>query len=105
MSTDVSLLGALLRRHRATAGLTQEELAERAGISARTISDFERGLRTTVYRETALRLAEALELEEGERSEFEGIARGRKIRAPVEEPWLSAVGPEPEANLPSPPTG
>ena len=31
-------LGRLLRRHREEARLTQEELAERAGVSARTIS-------------------------------------------------------------------
>jgi hypothetical protein len=31
-------LGRLLRRHREQARLTQEELAERAGVSARTIS-------------------------------------------------------------------
>src|SRR5690348_8818505 len=33
------LFGDLLRRHRLAAGLTQEELAERAGLSARAISD------------------------------------------------------------------
>jgi predicted ATPase/DNA-binding XRE family transcriptional regulator len=69
-------LAALLKRHRAAAGLTQEELAERAGVSARTISDTERGLRTTVYRDTAERLAAALGLEAETRSEFQGIARG-----------------------------
>ena len=34
--------GALLRRHRLAAGLTQEELAERASVSARAISALER---------------------------------------------------------------
>ena len=33
----------LLRRHRRELGLTQEALAERAGLSWRTISDLERG--------------------------------------------------------------
>jgi transcriptional regulator with XRE-family HTH domain len=37
--------GALLRRYREEAGLTQEALAERAGLSARGISDLERGIR------------------------------------------------------------
>ncbi len=55
-------LGLLLRRHRREAGLTQEELAEQAGISARAVSDIERGLRTTIYRDTAKRLADALKL-------------------------------------------
>ena len=35
----MSALGSLLRRHREAAGLTQEELADRAHVSARTISD------------------------------------------------------------------
>ena len=72
-----SLLGALLRRHRAAVGLTQEQLAERAGISARTVSDVERELRATIYRGTAERLADALGLSETERDEFESAARDR----------------------------
>jgi predicted ATPase/DNA-binding XRE family transcriptional regulator len=70
-------IAALLKRHRAASGLTQEELAERAGVSARTISDTERGLRTSVYRDTAERLATALGLDGDERSDFEAVARGR----------------------------
>ena len=58
-------LGLLLRRHRREAGLTQEELAEQAGISARAVSDIERGVRTTIYRDTAMRLADALGLAGG----------------------------------------
>ena len=68
-------LGDLLRRHRTESGLTQEELAERATISARTVSDIERGLRNTVYRETARRLADALDLEAPDRGAFEQAAR------------------------------
>jgi transcriptional regulator with XRE-family HTH domain len=34
--------GALLKRYRLAAGLTQEALAERAGLSARAVSDLER---------------------------------------------------------------
>jgi transcriptional regulator with XRE-family HTH domain len=37
--------GALLRRHRIAAGLTQEALADRAGLSVRGIADLERGAR------------------------------------------------------------
>jgi predicted ATPase/transcriptional regulator with XRE-family HTH domain len=70
-------LATLLRTHRASAGLTQEELAEEAGVSARTISDVERGLRSTVYRDTARRLAKALDLSETERADFEILARRR----------------------------
>lgn len=35
--------GAVLRRYRSVAGLTQEELARRSGLSLRAISDMERG--------------------------------------------------------------
>jgi predicted ATPase/transcriptional regulator with XRE-family HTH domain len=68
-------LGDLLRRHRTESGLTQEELAERAAMSARTVSDIERGLRNMVYRETARRLADALDLEAPDRRAFEKAAR------------------------------
>jgi predicted ATPase/transcriptional regulator with XRE-family HTH domain len=68
-------LGDLLRRHRIDSGLTQEELAERAAISARTVSDIERGLRTRVYQETARRLEDALGLEASDRQAFENVAR------------------------------
>jgi predicted ATPase/DNA-binding XRE family transcriptional regulator len=69
--------GAWLKRLRQAAGLTQEELAEKAGISGRTVSDAERGLRTSVYADTARRLSNALELEDPDREAFERIARGR----------------------------
>jgi predicted ATPase/DNA-binding XRE family transcriptional regulator len=73
-------LGSLLKRHRTSAGLTQEELAEKAEVSARTVSDVERGLRTRIYRDTATRLLEALGLDEKARTEFEKAARGRSSR-------------------------
>jgi WD40 repeat protein/class 3 adenylate cyclase len=49
-----------LRRHRLAAGLTQEGLAERAGLSARGVQDLERGLRRSPHPDTARRLASAL---------------------------------------------
>ena len=70
-------IDALLKEHRSAIGLTQEELAERAGVSTRTISDVERSLRTTIYRDTARRLAGALGLDDERRREFEDAARGR----------------------------
>ena len=67
--------GDLLRRYRTESGITQEELAERAAISARTVSDIERGLRSSVYRQTAMRLADALNLEPADAEVFETAAR------------------------------
>ncbi|MBA2532920.1 MAG: helix-turn-helix domain-containing protein, partial [Nocardioidaceae bacterium] len=74
----MSALGALLRRLREESGLTQEELAERAGVSARTVSDTERGLRRRLYADTAGRLADGLSLEGSIRQSFVEVARGRE---------------------------
>jgi non-specific serine/threonine protein kinase len=67
--------GDLLRRYRLATGLTQEELAERAKLSARAISDLERGARNHPWRGTVGLLATALDLEPGERAYFEKAAR------------------------------
>jgi len=67
--------GDLLRRFRLAAGLTQEELAERAGLSRRGITDLERGARTTPRRETLGLLADALGLEGHDRATFVATAR------------------------------
>jgi predicted ATPase/DNA-binding XRE family transcriptional regulator len=73
----MSPLGRLLRRHREQARLTQEELAERAGVSARTISDIERGVRARAYADTAARLSVALGLTDTDIAAFLNAARGR----------------------------
>src|ERR1700733_5867617 len=52
----------LLRQLRREARLTQEELAEAAGLSPRSISDLERGVNLTAHKDTALLLAGALGL-------------------------------------------
>ncbi|HVA91691.1 MAG TPA: helix-turn-helix transcriptional regulator [Chloroflexota bacterium] len=52
--------GQLLVRARRAAGLTQEELAERAGVSWRAVSDLKRGARQTRRRDTLAMLADAL---------------------------------------------
>lgn len=63
--------GELLRRYRTDAGLTQEELAERAGLSARAIRALEAGARRTPRKDTVQLLASALGLSESERGRFE----------------------------------
>jgi predicted ATPase/DNA-binding XRE family transcriptional regulator len=78
--------GELLRRYRTDSGLTQEKLAERAVISARTVSDIERGLRNAVYRDTASRLADAFNLEGPDREAFEEAARRGAIRGRARAP-------------------
>jgi len=54
--------GTLLRRYRTERGLTQEELAARAGLSVRGISDLERGVNRAPYPATIERLTTALQL-------------------------------------------
>jgi tetratricopeptide (TPR) repeat protein/transcriptional regulator with XRE-family HTH domain len=67
----------LLRGLRTDAGLTQEELAEAAGLTSRAISYLERGEVTTPRRETVRLLADALLLAGPARAQFEAAARGR----------------------------
>ena len=66
----------MLRQLRAGAALTQEELAEAAGLNPRTVSDLERGLATTPHKDTVRLLADALRLGGSARVEFEAAARG-----------------------------
>ena len=66
----------MLRRLRAEAALTQEDLAAAAGLNPRTISDLERGLATTPHKDTVRLLADALQLGGSARVEFEAAARG-----------------------------
>ncbi|MCX2732767.1 helix-turn-helix domain-containing protein [Saccharopolyspora sp. NFXS83] len=58
--------GPVLRRRRAGAGLTQEELARRTGISARAIGDMERGRVARPQARTLRALAAALATDEAE---------------------------------------
>jgi tetratricopeptide (TPR) repeat protein/transcriptional regulator with XRE-family HTH domain len=69
----------LLRKLRTEARLTQEDLAEAAGLSPRSISDLERGINRTAHKDTARLLADALHLIGPARAEFEAVARGRAI--------------------------
>jgi transcriptional regulator with XRE-family HTH domain/tetratricopeptide (TPR) repeat protein len=56
--------GDLIRNRRIAAGLTQEELAERAGLGVRTISDIERGRIGRPHRRSVELLCDALGLAE-----------------------------------------
>ncbi len=80
--------GDSLRRFRLAAGLTQEQLAEQAGLSARGISDLERGVNRAPRRDTLDLLLEALGLSADERIAL--IASTRHRRGPP-----SRAGPNP----------
>ncbi len=71
----------MLRLHRRAAHLTQEELAERARLSARAISDLERGVKRRPQRETILLLAAALKLRPDEVAALESARGSSRARA------------------------
>ena len=72
-----SSFGALLRRYREASGLTQEDLAQRAGLSVRGISDLERSRRQTPRHDTVRLIADALDLPPRQRSLLEAAAHPR----------------------------
>jgi tetratricopeptide (TPR) repeat protein/transcriptional regulator with XRE-family HTH domain len=73
---DRDTFGVLLRRCRDTAGLTQEELAERSGLTSRTIRDMERGRSARPYSRSVRSLAVALGLAPDVQAQLLGAARG-----------------------------
>ena len=91
---------ALLRAHRRAAGLTQEELAERAGLSVRTISGLESGAQHTPYKETVRLLAAALALRAEDSAAFAVAASAEPEESASRAPSPSTT-PRP---LPIPPT-
>jgi predicted ATPase/DNA-binding XRE family transcriptional regulator len=81
-SSAYSAFGALLRRHRLAAGLSQETLAARSQVSTQGIGALERGDRRSPQRGTLALLAEALGLDIEQRSEFEAAAARPKVLRP-----------------------
>jgi len=76
--------GTRLRQLRKAAGLTQEELALRSGVSAKAISTLERGERKHPYPHTIRSLADALELSKNERAAlFVAVPKRGSLDAPV----------------------
>ena len=79
----VADFAGLLRQLRVQAGLTQEELAEAAGLSPRAVSDLERGIHRTARKDTAVLLAGALGVDGPARELFVAAARGKAPAADV----------------------
>jgi tetratricopeptide (TPR) repeat protein len=71
----MSAFGTVLRRARLAAGLSQQDLAERSGVSVRQISYLESGRTRNPYRKTVRLLADALNLDAWVRAELENAAR------------------------------
>src|SRR6201996_7955591 len=79
MGEPASEFARLLRALRTRAGLTQQELANAAGISLRRVNGLERGAAGVPQRETVRVLGDALSLLGPERERFETAARGRPL--------------------------
>jgi predicted ATPase/DNA-binding XRE family transcriptional regulator len=73
--------GNLLRRHRRAAGMSQEDLADRAGLSVDAIAALERGRRRAPRPLTARLLAKALDLDGPVRAAFLEVAAGASSEA------------------------
>ena len=67
--------GELLRYYRLMSGLTQEELADRSGLSVRTIANMECGRTTRPYRRSVKSLADALALAGPQREQLDRAFR------------------------------
>ncbi|SES21607.1 helix-turn-helix domain-containing protein [Lentzea albida] len=80
------MFGARLLQHRKSAGLSQEELSERSGVSVRAISDMERGRARSPQRRTTEALLDALDLDERARAELRRLARTGRV-APSSPVW------------------
>jgi predicted ATPase/transcriptional regulator with XRE-family HTH domain len=85
-------LAEYVRTRRLRAALTQEMLAERAGLTVDTVGVLERGLRRRLYPHTARAIADALGLSDQERAELAALARGSPS-APGDAHLTSALPP------------
>jgi predicted ATPase/transcriptional regulator with XRE-family HTH domain len=91
--------GELLRQHRLAAGLTQESLAEQAGLSVHGIQKLEGGT-THPYRDTAERLIQALQLSDQDETRFRTAARPLPRRPQPHSPTSATSGVTTRTNLP-----
>lgn len=89
----------MLKRLRDAAGLTQEELAQRAGLTAKAVSALERGERRRPYPHTVRSLSDALGLGEGERASLAAAVPGRSETARAPASGVRAVLPAPATAL------
>ena len=90
MSAGEPSFGVLLKQYRQAAGMSQERLAERAGLSARAISDLERGVNRTPRQETLDLLAQALRLPPRKRALLAASAR---LTSDLADAWEQAHSP------------
>ena len=90
----------LLRSRRLAAGLTQAELATRAGVGVRTVRDLERGRANRPQRTTVELLADALGLAGDDRAAFVTAARRHGPSEPSPPPETGGAAPRRVIGLP-----
>jgi predicted ATPase/transcriptional regulator with XRE-family HTH domain/uncharacterized protein HemY len=83
VNRDTPHFGSQLRQLRQAAGLTQEELAERSGVSVKAISALERGHRQRPYPNTVRALAGGLGVSDAVRAEMLSMASTARASATV----------------------
>jgi transcriptional regulator with XRE-family HTH domain len=81
VSEDELELGQMVRVARGRSGLTQEELAERAGVTAQSIGNIERGVTLHPRADVLQRLVDALELTSGEERTLRRVSRAEARRS------------------------
>ena len=91
--------GELLRRYRLAAGLTQSELAQRAGLSLRGVNALETGERQAPRQRTIALLADALTLAPEDRAALMAARRPRTASEPIL--LLLPASPPRRDNLPA----
>src|ERR1700728_4573084 len=97
------VFGRLLRQYRLAAGLSQQELADKSGISVRAIANMERGRTTRPYRSTLGLLTDALGLDSPATSQLERASRSGAdigVATPTAEPVEPARAGPGEVPLP-----
>lgn len=82
----------LLKRYRQAAGLSQKNLASKARVSVRGVSDLERGARLRPHADTVRMLAKALALSRADRAAFFAAARGNAPGQTLDHERLSVPG-------------
>lgn len=87
--------GGTLRSLRRAAGLTQEELATRAQLSAKAISALERGVNRAPRKDTLRLLMDALRLSKRDRAALESVARLSRRDALADAPMENVLSPLP----------
>lgn len=98
-------LGQFIRQYRRAAQLTQEALAERAGVSVYTISNLERGVRHMPRMDTLQLLADALGLtDDTQRQALYEAAQAPALACEQRSADRSSIGMRGCGYLPMPPT-